>query len=236
MCSLETMSILSGCFFTNHTHTESHRWPRVYVRLGYNLIQKCLLTWHLYKEIQLILFVELLMFWFRRQNLKRSQMFLAMAASLKGVFSSKGDAFGKRQHSLGCVSSGIVPSKPTALLVVTSCRHLYIVLLEEWSCFLLPVLFLFLSPVAQEVQRSGVWYGGYLGFRSGALIPQNAGLFSGWFIASDSGFQSGWKKWILNVRAQFLKTRFSVIKRWWLPFRPRSWERYIVHSSGPKGS
>lgn len=152
------------------------------------------------------------------------------------MFSSKGNAFGKRQHSLGCISSGIVPSKRTALLVVTSRRHLYIVLLEEWSYFLLPVLFLFLSPVAQEVQRPGVWYGGYLGFRSGALIPQNAGLFSGWFTASGSGFQSGWKKWILNVRAQFLKTRFSVIKRWWLPFRPRSWERYIVHSSGPKGS
>lgn len=52
--------------------------------------------------------------------LKRSKMFLAMAASLKWVFSSEAYPFGKRQHSWGCFNSRIFPYKLIALL----CSHI----------------------------------------------------------------------------------------------------------------
>lgn len=91
-------------------------------------------------------------------------------------------------------------------------------------------------PFSRRVRHPEGWHSGWLRLWSCASISQATGLISGWLTVSGSGFQSGWKKWILNVRAQFSNTRFSVMKRWWLPFRPRSCEMYIVHSSGPKGS
>ncbi|TNN88536.1 hypothetical protein EYF80_001319 [Liparis tanakae] len=50
-----------------------------------------------------------------------------------------------------------------------------------------------------------------------ALVPSSV-RFSG----RGEGVQSGWWKWMSNVRAQLANTRFSVMKRWWLPRRPRS--------------
>ena len=180
--------------------------------------------------------VEFLMSQFRRQYLKRSKMFLAMATSFKWEFSPYGNPFWKGQHSLGCIHSGIFPYKPTALL----CSHASEAPVHgtSWGLKLPRRLILFLFHVWCFRKFSGLMSDtvGSWDFHLATHIPQNTGLFSGWLIASDSGFQSGWKKWILNVRAQFLKTRFSVIKRWWLPFRPRSRERYIAHSSGPEGS
>lgn len=130
------------------------------------------------------------------------------------------------------------PQKATDWVIQFNRKFSWCVLLLHANFWLLlwlpaadPVPLLLQAVLAHKVQGcSGRWL--WWGF----AMAQASAFSAGWVPVSGSGFQSGWKKRMSNVRAQFSKTRFSVMKRWWLPLRPRSWEMYIVHSSGPKGS